>query len=222
MSGMTPMEELKYHFCSAMSKLSTRGKEMIETTWEKNLVPQYNRPYHNLDLIYKELDTARILKTNITPHVIVAAILHYARFEPKAINNLKRAKTYADFLLNNPFGWANNDINSVINLMFGHSMLVVSESARPEFKLMHDMKMSRLAKSTMDFIADRKNARKEYSHLSQERFFNAELALLTNYDPNHLFALRSFNELIPAAKRNISGRIEALGELISTLQKKSS
>ena len=209
------LAELKFHFEKSMEKLSNKCTSHISTAWEKLVDLHQCKPYHNLYLAYNDLKTAQELLYTVPSNVIVAAVLRYAEFDPTKSNNTEQAVTSAEFFLSQPFGWNYQNIRDVTDCIRG-SFQIVAPSNQETFpvRLMHDMKISRFSRKPQEFITDRQNAKKEFNHVGERKFYSSEAALLKCYDniPN-LFSLDGFNPLLPKIKETIRNRISYLAEM---------
>ena len=214
------LTELKYHFEKSMEKLSCRNKPHISLAWDKLVEMHKDKPYHNLDLAYNDLKTAQDLNYSIPACLIVAAVLRYAEFDPTKIHNRVHAVNYAESFLSELFGWDNRNIKEVTDSIT-QSFVIISPSNVESFpaRLMHDMKMARFARKAQALITDRQNAKKEFSHVSERKFYTSEDTLLKCYQniPN-LFSLEGFRvALTSIAKENIRNRISYIAEMIKYL-----
>ncbi len=127
------MEELRFHFCRALSKYSSKDKHFITTTW-KSLREHHNEVlYHNLTLAYHDLNKARGLSMEIPDTVIVAVVFRYLKFHPTAngATNADKRSKYVKFALGDIFGWKQLDIDEVIKALCVSDNLSVPSSNSP-------------------------------------------------------------------------------------------
>lgn len=218
------LNELKFHFCRAMAKHSNENRNIIVSTWDGIVETYKKRPYHNLSLIYNDLNTARKLSIGIPDEVIVASILQYYKFNPNLSNNLEGTINYISHFLKEPFGWTQLKIQEVVNLITASARIPIPLENNPysepyPIKLMFDMKMSRFAKPLEDFSIDRLNATKEFEAVLVKTFLNAERSILMGYNSApELFTLAIFRKLTAQARENITYRLAFINKALSKLK----
>ncbi len=214
-----PMDE--YYFCSAMSKYSTTNRQNICNLWERIVQQHEGRPYHNLNLTYSDLKNAENIQRHVPELVIVAATFRYCNFNPAISKNLEKVIEQTQTCLSSPFGWKWVNVDEVLNLIRSNSILHFPKNDRYEIKLMHDMKMARLAKSYLDFIQDRVNARKEFQSIGDKQFYLIDRGLLRFYNGmKELFCLNSFQHLTAQSRHNIGQRLQVINEKLDILKNK--
>src|SRR6266446_9273413 len=133
-----PMDELKYHFCSRMSKYTNKNKQNIYSLWERIVEQHEGRPYHNLNLTYGDLKSAQNIQQYIPDLVIIAATFRYCNFNPIRNKNLEEIVERTRFCLSSPFGWTQINVDGVLNLIRSNSILHFPKNDQYEIKLMHD------------------------------------------------------------------------------------
>lgn len=213
------IEELRFHFTAALSSLATKGRNGVDAAW-KNIVSVYKeRPYHNLELIYNDLHTAREFQCSISNPIIIASVLKYYKFHPLQSHVALIASKHAEFFLSSIFGCLDKSIEEIKSLIMASSQFMPpSPNEEYGLKLMYDMKMSRLASKY--FEADRSHAYLEFSaKTSNLNFYRSEQALLTCYNSHpELFALNKFKVLTPIARENMGKRFIVLNGKIKFLE----
>lgn len=218
------LNELKYYFGVAMSKNSTQAKSMIEPTWETIVKNYSHRPYHNLSLIYSDLNIARKLNCSISDEIIVAYVLQYHKFNASNPKHVEEAVDHIAYLLKEPFGWREPKIKEVLNLIAVDNRIysIIPRAEPYAIQLMHDMKMSRFAKPREDFAKDRLNATTEYKHVDYEYFVRSEHAfLICQQCKPELFCLDSFKVLTAKARDNMTMRLTFLNNRIQEIESRT-
>lgn len=194
---------LKMHFCQGIKIWATKNLDLAETLW-RNLAFEINkRPYHNLDLILSQTNILGRESIHVTSELAVALVMQYVKFNPMTRKSKQEAAEYTQFTLSDIFGWPDNAVQKVTNLI----LKTLSTSVPPQtedfyVRIMHDMRLSNLVCTWETRLENLGKIKAEFPNMSVKDFTTYQLATMRYLQgKQRIFSLDCFNEKFNAMVR---------------------
>ncbi len=211
---------LKSKFNCTMHRKCHRNQNLTKDFWDKLVQMHENRPYHNLLLSKEDLDS--VDNMHVSDELMMALFTRYTKFNVHYKNTLKESADYIGFVLMQNYGWYENDVQKVYDLIISQDSLNMPKvSDDYQFKLIYDMKMARLAKKWEAFRIDRDFLMVECTKLDNKKFWEIEQKLFQNLlSRTDLFCLNSYRERFDSElRKNLQTRLEQVSIKLSNCSK---
>ena len=176
---------LKAEFNGAMMRRSSKGKSRIKDFWEEILDAHSQNDFHTLERVEEALDFLEADKIYFSDELVLALCLQKYHFNPFDKKSIYASATFARDTLKDKFGWSEINAEEVRRLIVSTLSLATPHDGQGfHYRLMHDLRLVRLALPWDRFSDNMEMVRKEYTALSDREFVTAQLALF-----NHFYAL---------------------------------